>query len=364
MRIATILGARPQFIKAAVVSRAISKCRNQRKEIHEEIIHTGQHYDPKMSANFFRELEIPEPRYNLNIHGGSHGQMTARMLADIEQVLIDRKPDMVMVYGDTNSTLAGSLAAVKLHIPIAHVEAGLRSFNHRMPEEINRIITDRISQLLFCPTEAAVNNLRKENITNGVHFVGDVMLDALLYYDNTTLWKIKIVDELSLVDRKYGLVTIHRAENTDSHDRLCSILKALESISENIPLIFPMHPRTKKIIAKHNYTKFLKNIKVIEPLSYLEMLKVESCAAVIITDSGGIQKEAFIWGIPCITVRDETEWVETVESGLNHIVGAGTESIVSRFQKIVLGKKDVKTNVYGDGNAGEKIVGNLLDSVD
>lgn len=346
MKIITIVGARPQFVKAAVVSRAFKKNRSNIKEV---IVHTGQHYDVNMSDVFFKELEIPLPDYFLNIGGGTHGQNTGRMVESIETVLLKEKPDWIIVYGDTDSTLAGCLAAVKLHIPVAHVEAGLRSFNRNMPEEINRILTDHASNILFTPTEVANKNLKNEGITNErIQLVGDVMYDATLYYKS----KAKIVQTLNVETENFILTTLHRAENTDNLDRLSSIINALRELTNDLDVILPLHPRTRAIIAKNGLD--LGKIQPIDPVGYLEMIWLLENCKLVVTDSGGLQKEAFFFQKPCITTRDETEWVELVESGYNKLVGANTKKIVEACKTVKLPSR-VK-ELYGDGNSGKKIV--------
>jgi len=312
MKIVSIVGARPQFIKCAPLSREL------RKVHHEILVHTGQHYDHDMSDIFFEELNIPKPDYNLGIGSGSHGEQTGKMLTEIEKVLLKEKPDLVLVYGDTNSTLAGALAAVKLHIRVAHVEAGLRSFDRNMPEEINRVLTDHISDILFCPTQTAVDNLSKEGITQGVHLVGDVMLDALEYNKTVAEKKSKILEVLGLKKDKYLVITIHRPSNTDSRENLNNIIKALREIGEAV--VFPVHPRTKKFLQEYGLD-FPANVRLMDPLGYLDMLKLMAGARKILTDSGGIQKEAYMLGVPCVTLRENTEWVETLEGGWNVLVG-------------------------------------------
>jgi UDP-GlcNAc3NAcA epimerase len=356
VKIVTIVGARPQFIKAAAVSRVI---RNQYSEkIQELLVHTGQHYDENMSKVFFEDLDIPEPKFNLEISGGQHGAMTGRMLEGIEKILIAENPDWVLIYGDTNSTLAGALAAAKLHIPVAHVEAGLRSFNMRMPEEVNRILSDRVSTKLFCPTQTAVDNLKAEGVTQGVHNVGDVMYDVALFYKNIATERSKVKQQLGLKDREFALATCHRAENTDDLTRLTEILKGLSVISRSTQVVLPLHPRTRKIIDQYGLQSYLDQLLVVEPLAFLDMIALEQSAAVILTDSGGVQKEAFFYNVPCITMRDETEWVETVDMGWNTLVGASSAAIEQAFAKI----KHVpasRTAVYGSGKAAEEILKSL-----
>lgn len=357
-KILTIVGARPQFIKAAAVSRVI---RNQYADkACEVLVHTGQHYDENMSKVFFDELGIPQPKYNLEISGGLHGAMTGRMLESIEKVLIDERPDWVLIYGDTNSTLAGALAAAKLHIPVAHVEAGLRSFNMRMPEEVNRILSDRISTSLFCPTQAAVDNLAAEGVKTGVFNVGDVMYDVALYYRDLAKRNSRTLNDLGLTEGAFALATCHRAENTDDPERLRGIVSALGEVAKAMPVILPLHPRTRKLLDDHNLRSELGVVKVVEPLAFLEMVSLEQAAKVILTDSGGVQKEAFFYGVPCVTMRDETEWVETVELGWNQLVGADRSRIVEAAAKAKQGQDN--QSPYGDGQASTKIVAELLRS--
>ncbi len=359
-KIVTIIGARPQFIKAAAVSRALRE--EYASDLDEVLVHTGQHYDENMSSVFFEELEILEPSYNLGISGGDHGEMTGRMLEAIEKVLLEEKPDWVLVYGDTNSTLAGALAAAKLHIPIAHVEAGLRSFNMKMPEEINRILTDRVSSLLFCPTEVAVANLTGEGILDGVLNVGDVMYDVALFYGEKSATASSIQSRLDLDRSRYALATCHRAENTDDPVRLENIVSALAKIAEQMPVVFPLHPRTKKLIKANNLEHFLDPLKVLEPLSFLDMVALERDAGVVLTDSGGVQKEAFFYDIPCITMRDETEWVETVEAGWNTLAGASKTAIVEAADAALAGSaRSKKIMPYGDGRAAQAILKQIRD---
>jgi UDP-N-acetylglucosamine 2-epimerase len=335
MKIVTIVGARPQFIKAAPVSRAIRDHNEDEKNprITEVLVHTGQHYDHGMSQIFFDELDISEPNLNLGVGSGTHGWQTGQMLVRIEEVLLTEKPDFVVVYGDTNSTLAGALAAVKLRIPVAHVEAGLRSFNREMPEEHNRVVTDHCSDLLFCPTQRAVDNLAREGVTNGVHLVGDTMYDAVLQCAAIAQKRSTILEDLNLEPKTYLLTTIHRPYNTDIPENLQNILSAFAEIGEVI--VFPVHPRTRKKIAKleDRFLHDLTNIKMIEPVGYLDMLVLEENARLILTDSGGMQKEAYFFGVPCITLRPETEWLETVEVGWNVLAGSDTESILAAYKR-------------------------------
>jgi UDP-GlcNAc3NAcA epimerase len=364
MKMLTIVGARPQFIKAAVVSRAIRQPldHGSMPEIDEVLVHTGQHYDQNMSRVFFEQLDIPEPKYNLGVSAGSHGRMTGSMLIAIEDVILIEKPDRVLVYGDTNSTLAGALAAAKLHIPVAHVEAGLRSFNRRMPEEINRVLTDRISDLLFCPSKTAITNLKQEGMTDGVLNIGDVMYDAFIQYRKMARDRSTILLDLGIQRTDYCLATLHRQENTDDPDRLSSIFSAFQKMaSRELPLILPLHPRTKKCLKKYNIEiEPNSGVRIISPVNYLDMIALESSAQAILTDSGGMQKEAYFAGVPCVTLRDETEWVETVEVGANHIAGAESDSILSAFIKIQNSNKTIKKGLYGDGHAAEKIINALI----
>lgn len=353
--ILTVIGARPQFIKAAVLSRLIRQEYSDR--LKEILLHTGQHYNKNMSDVFFKEMEIPEPDYNLNIGSGSHGKMTGRMLEAIEELLIEKKPDYLLVYGDTNSTLAGALAASKLHIPVIHVEAGLRSNNMKMPEEQNRILTDHISSLLLCPTEQAVKNLEKEGIDDGVHNIGDIMLDASLYYrKKLETTQSYLPEEFNFLD-DFFLITLHRAENTDEEKRLASIVSSLNSLNKKTGIL-PLHPRTKKMLERRSL-KFNDNIKVIDPIGYLDMIRLESKCSFIITDSGGVQKEAYFFKKPCITMRDQTEWVETVEAGCNILVGADYNKIIDAVNGFVEIEKEYPP-LYGDGNTGEKILSLLV----
>jgi len=350
--IATIIGARPQFIKEAPVALAL------REAFKEIIIHTGQHYDRNMSRIFFEDMAIPEPDYNLNIGSGLHGEQTGRMLAAIEEVLIKEKPEYVLVYGDTNSTIAGALAAVKLQIPVGHIEAGLRSFNRSMPEEINRIATDRIADHLFCPTEHAVSLLNKEGLEDNVFLTGDVMYDACLHFLPLSEKKSHIVDSLGLADKEYLLLTIHRPSNTDDPKIFTGIMKAVAE--SPWPVVFPRHPRTKKVMGNSEIQQILsktKHLKIIEPVGFLDMLQLENHALKILTDSGGVQKEAFFLGKPCITLRTETEWVETVDAGYNIITGADPKKIVRAIRSF--NPSHVRENFYGDGRAARKITDHI-----
>jgi UDP-GlcNAc3NAcA epimerase len=416
MQIATIVGARPQFIKAATVSRAISahnaripsdprltnthspltnnysqitnnysQITNNHSPITETLIHTGQHFDAGMSDIFFKELGIPEPDHHLGVSGGGHGAMTGVMLEKLEPLLQDIAPDCVLVYGDTNSTLAGALAAAKLHIPVAHVEAGLRSYNRRMPEEINRIVTDQLSTILFCPTETAVKNLHKEGfphqistnhhspITNNdsritdnrqlITQCGDVMFDAALFYAKRAEGGSGILAANSLEPKKYVLATVHRAENTDDPARLKAIFDSLHGVAREMPVVLPLHPRTKKqleLLDSQLITHYSSHITFIDPVGYLDMVALETSAAVIATDSGGVQKEAYFHGVPCVTLRDETEWSELVEAGWNRLAVPGSSDVLNVILASV-GSRGRDIRPYGEGRAAELIVEKLVD---
>jgi UDP-GlcNAc3NAcA epimerase len=350
MSIITIVGARPQFVKAGTVSRALRSA-----GLKEVIVHTGQHFDYNMSQVFFDDMEIPKPDYNLEIHSLSHGAMTGRMLEAIERVLQTEKPKVVLVYGDTNSTLAGALAAQKLGIPVAHVEAGLRSFNMAMPEETNRILTDRISTHLFCPTQVAINNLKAEGFDGfgcNIHNVGDVMLDAALYYSERSAQKSKIVRTLNL-EPYFVLATMHRQENTDNPQRLTEIIKALNLIHRNRQVVVPLHPRTRKIIERLGIkTEFT----IVEPVGYFDMIELLKHCELVITDSGGLQKEAFFFEKGCVTLRTETEWTELVEGGFNMLAGETANQIVAKYNQMVNKTFDFSVNLYGSGDASIRIV--------
>jgi UDP-GlcNAc3NAcA epimerase len=359
VKIVTVVGARPQFIKAAVVSRVIRN--DYGGKVDEVLVHTGQHYDANMSKVFFEELDIPHPAYNLAISGGHHGAMTGRMLEGIENVLMQEKPDWMLIYGDTNSTLAGALAAAKLQIPVAHVEAGLRSFNMRMPEEVNRILSDRVASLLFCPTSAAVRNLAAEGIRDGVIHVGDVMYDAALYYRDRARRQSGILQQLGLRPDGFALATCHRAENTDDRGSLDEIFSALAEVARDLPVVLPLHPRTRRLIGEFGLVHHLATLIVTEPLPYLDMVALEQAACVIMTDSGGVQKEAFFYGVPCVTMRRETEWVETVDSGWNQLAGPSSGSIQAAVLDIMRGQRDpVDLSAYGTGRAANDIVAHLI----
>jgi len=351
-RIITVVGARPQFIKAATLSRQFKLA-----GIEELIIHTGQHFDTNMSDVFFEEMEIPRPAYHLDIHGLTHGAMTGRMLEGIEAILLKEKPAGVLVYGDTNSTIAGALAASKLHIPVIHVEAGLRSFNMQMPEEINRILTDRISNVLFCPTEAAVANLKKEGFENmPVRIIknGDVMQDAAMYYAPKAEQKSDILKQAGL--SKFVLATIHRQENTDSPETLRNIITGLNEINRQIPVLVPIHPRTRSILTQLN---IVPEFKMIDPLGYFDMIVLLKNCELVITDSGGVQKEAFFFGKHCITLREQTEWVELVENGYNILVGSDIVKLKNAFDLFSSKSSDFKMDLYGKGQAAQIAVNEI-----
>jgi UDP-N-acetylglucosamine 2-epimerase len=355
-RIVSIVGARPQFVKAAAVSRAINACnRHGSPAIAEKLIHTGQHYDGEMSEVFFNDLDIPRPHYNLGVGSGTHGRQTGKMLEKIEQVLLKEKPDMCLVYGDTNSTLAGALAAVKLHIPVAHVEAGLRCADGFMPEQINRVTVDHICQLLLCPSATAVRNLSREGISRGAYCVGDVMYDCvMLYRERIRALQPELMTRLAVQPAGYHLVTVHRQENVDQPDRLQAIFDAVNQISSSGDVVLPLHPRTKKNIAAFG-TKVADTIKVTGPLSYLQMTALESNASIILTDSGGVQKEAYWFGVPCVTLREHTEWVETVQAGWNILAGTDPHRIIAALQKFRNLPPNHNSTLYGDGHAAEHI---------
>jgi UDP-GlcNAc3NAcA epimerase len=375
IKILTILGARPQFIKAATVSRAIrahnaeTQASGQGRGIEEIIVHTGQHFDANMSDVFFDQLDIPRPQHNLGIASLSHGAMTGRMLEGIEALIQQEQPDWVLVYGDTNSTLAGALAAAKLHVPVAHVEAGLRSHNPAMPEEINRVLTDRISTLLLCPTETAVRNLQQEGFPfpatdankaqqkQRIENIGDVMYDTVLYYRDLARERVRLED-YGLEHQGYALCTLHRQENTDDPARLNRILNALRTIAQDLPVVLPLHPRTKAKLTQFQNYSVLNGLILLEPLPYLEMQRLQMSAKVILTDSGGMQKEAYFHQVPCITLRDETEWVETIAAGWNHLVGADEDKIIAAEQDNSM-PLEQQAALFGDGNASLRIIQQL-----
>lgn len=358
-KIISILGARPQFIKAACVCKKLRAMHG----ITEKIVHTGQHYDDNMSKVFFQELEIPLPEFNLGIGSCTQGAQTGRMVEAIENVLLKEKPHYVIVYGDTNSTLAGALAAVKLHIPIAHIEAGLRSFNRNMPEEINRILTDHTCDLLFAPTNTAVDNLIAEGINSkSIILSGDVMYDSVLHYTKIANEKSQILKILNLKPQEYILATIHRAENTDSTENLKKIFLGLSNIAENINVVLPLHPRTKSALKSEAlYGDVSKKIRFIDPVGYLDMIKLEKNARLIVTDSGGIQKEAFFHKIPCVTLRTETEWTELVDNGYNIVVGSELEKIIDKIDQMVTRNFNWDLPLYGDGSASRVITAKIIE---
>ena len=347
-KVVSIVGARPQFIKAAMLSRQFRLL-----GVQESIIHTGQHFEANMSDIFFREMEIPKPAYQLDIHMLSHGAMTGRMLEGIEKALQVEKPDGVVLYGDTNSTLAGALAASKLRIPIVHVEAGLRSFDMTMPEEVNRVLTDRVSSILFCPTETAVNNLKREGFDHMPARVvnsGDVMYDAALYYEDKAQLKSDILRRIGT--KKFVLATIHREENADSPEKLRSIIAGLNEIHKQVPVVVPLHPRTRNILAQQY---ILPNFIIIDPVGYFDMIMLLKNAELVITDRGGVQKEAFFFGKQCITLREQTEWIELVEKGFNVLVGSDSRRLISAFNSFSTQESDFSANLYGNGHAAKTI---------
>ncbi|NQY81740.1 MAG: UDP-N-acetylglucosamine 2-epimerase (non-hydrolyzing) [Alphaproteobacteria bacterium] len=357
-KIVTILGARPQFIKASIVSHVI----RQTAGLIEVILHTGQHYDANMSNVFFTELGMRPLAYSLGIGGGSHGEMTGRMLAEIEKILLDEDPDAVLVYGDTNSTLAGALAATKLHIPVAHVEAGLRSFNMKMPEEINRILTDRVSRWLFTPTEAARTHLQREGMPDAqIVPVGDVMFDAALHYGARVKAEGGVLQRLGFAPKSYMLATIHRAENTDDQQRLTAIANALMTTASKLQVVWPLHPRTQAVLQSFGLFDMLaKSITLIDPVGYLDMVQLEKYATVIATDSGGVQKEAFFHQVPCVTLRDETEWLELLEAGWGRLVSPASAVAITTAIDAAVGGKGRLIQPYGEGHASRLIVDRLL----
>ena len=357
-KIVTILGARPQFVKAAVLSRIIS----DKNEFEEVIVHTGQHYDSNMSEVFFKEMEIPKPKYNLDINGLGHGAMTGQMLEKIEKVLLDEKPDAIVIYGDTNSTIAGALAAKKLDIKVAHIEAGLRSYNMQMPEEINRILTDRISDLLLCPTDTAIKNLKNEgfdNIDTKVVKCGDIMKDAVEFYSRSSSEKSDLLDRLNLKESNFVLATIHRQENTDDLVKLESIFEGLESIAKEMQVVLPLHPRTKNILEKN---KLKYDVTIIEPVGYFDMLELLKNCIMVVTDSGGLQKEAFFNKKHCIIAREETEWIELVENGFAEIVGSDRYKMIEVFERFLNAKSDFNLDLYGN-NVGLEIYEELRNMI-
>jgi UDP-GlcNAc3NAcA epimerase len=347
----TVVGARPQFIKAAPVSKALRAA-----GVAEILVHTGQHYDAEMSDVFFRELDIAEPTVNLGIGSGSHGRQTGRMLEALEATLLEQKPDKVLVYGDTNSTLAGVLAAAKLHVPVAHVEAGLRSFNRRMPEEINRIVADTLADILLVPTEAGARNLRAEGIDPAkIHLVGDVMFDAALMFAQRAESTSRVLETHSLRPGSYILATVHRAENTDVPARLGNIVAALAEIARQMPVVWPVHPRTRAAIDRENLLGGAAGVRMISPVGYLDMIRLEKAAALVVTDSGGVQKEAMFYQVPCLTLRDETEWVESVELGWNRLCKPESVAAIVDAARAAIGTRGRQGFPYGQGDAAVRI---------
>ena len=349
MKIVSVVGARPQFVKAAALTRAFAASSRIVEVIVEVMVHTGQHFDEEMSAIFFSELAIPAPAHTLGVHGGTHTEMTGRMLPALESVYRGEQPECVLVYGDTNTTLAGALAAAKLHVPVAHVEAGLRSYNRRMPEEVNRVVADHLSRWLFCPTRAALGNLAREGIVEGVHPVGDVMYDAALHASGQARARSGILDRLDLRERGYFLATVHRAENTDRREALERVLEYLRARAAEHPVVFPVHPRTRQ--AALRFGLGFDGLRTCEPLGYLDFARLLLSARGVLTDSGGLQKEAYFQRVPCITLRSETEWVETVEAGWNRLWGE------PEYAK----RRDICE--YGDGHAAERIAEQLLEDL-
>jgi len=358
LKILTVIGARPQFIKSSVVSRVLNS--KKYKDINEVVVHTGQHYDDKMSGLFFRELGITLPSYNLNVGSGSHAQQTSLMMTKLESVVEDENPDLILVYGDTNSTLAGAIVAAKKPCKLAHVEAGLRSFRKDMPEEVNRVVTDSLSDLLFCPTTTSINNLVEEGSSEKAILVGDVMYDSYLYFTNKVN-SYETLNDFNLPHGKYILATIHRAENTDNRAYLNNIFSSLKNISTDTHIIFPLHPRTKKMVEQFHIS--LEGIDIIDPVSYKTMISLLSNACIVITDSGGLQKESYFAKVPCITIRDETEWIETLENGWNRLVSPNDcntiENTIERLLQLDFTEK-IYLESYGNGNAATKIIDALV----
>lgn len=355
MKVVTIVGARPQFIKAFVVSREL------RTEYTEVMVHTGQHYDEKLSDVFFEELGIPEPEYNLGVGSDSHGRQTAAMIEGIEEIIEVEEPDVVLLYGDTNSTLAGAIAGAKINPLVAHVEAGLRSYNREMPEEINRVLTDHASDLLFPPSESAADTLRQEGITEGVHMVGDVMYDAILWARDVAVTESDVLERVGIEEGEYILSTVHRASNTDDPDRLESIVEGLSN--GPLPVVLPVHPRTENQLREYGlWERATSELEVIDPVGYLDFVRLIDGSERVATDSGGVQKEAFYLDTPCVTMRDETEWLETVESGWNVLTGADREQIVTELRSNH--RLDEKPTPYGDGTAGEAVMSVLTEHID
>ncbi|MDA0841614.1 MAG: UDP-N-acetylglucosamine 2-epimerase (non-hydrolyzing) [Planctomycetota bacterium] len=354
MHILTVVGARPQFIKAGPLSKKLGES--------ETLVHTGQHYDQNMSDVFFEELKIPPPKHHLGIGGGLHGEQTGRMLGELERVMLEEKPDWVLVYGDTNSTLAGALAASKLHIPVAHVEAGLRSFDRRMPEEVNRIVADHLSEILFAPTTAAVENLHREGFADeAIHCVGDVMYDAALYYAETAKRESQILEKNALRPQEFILCTVHRAENTDSAESLTVIFQSLDILGRTQEIVIPLHPRTRNALVRISLLEKLTHLKIVPPVGYLDMIQLEQNAKLVITDSGGVQKEAFFFKVPCVTLRETTEWIELLEGGWNRLAPPhSTAGILQSVESALTGELSPIGFPFGDGNACQRIADILL----
>lgn len=361
MKIVTVLGARPQFIKASVVSQALRSA----GRLTEVVVHTGQHFDHNMSDVFFEDLGMRRPAYQLGIHGGSHGEMTGRMLTQVERVLLDERPAAVLVYGDTNSTLAGALAACKLRIPVAHVEAGLRSFNMAMPEEINRLLTDRVARWLFTPTMAAADHLAREGVpAHQIIPVGDVMYDVSLHHGARVDARGRTLEQLDLRPKGYVLATIHRAENTDNSARLGAVVEALQLVSAKWPVVWPIHPRTREVLrAQGQLPESTPALRLIDPVGYLDMVQLEKYAAIIATDSGGVQKEAFFYRVPCVTFRDETEWVELVEAGWNRLAPPGNAQRIYQCVAQAHGSRGRDIEPYGSGDSSQRIERRLGDDL-
>jgi UDP-N-acetylglucosamine 2-epimerase len=370
LHVLSIVGARPQFVKAAMVVEAIRAHNRQAKaQICHTLLHTGQHYDRNLSDVFFRQMPLPKPKYNLGVGSGKHGEQTAKLLAGIEDVLLKERPDVVVVYGDTNSTLAGALATSKLGIKLAHVEAGLRSFNRTMPEEINRVVTDHLSDLLFCPTDTGIKNLAREGVSRNVYLSGDVMLDAVLNFFAVAEQRSRILQKIGLAPNEYALATVHRAENTDSESNLAGILKFLANVTHTV--VFPVHPRTRNRIAELSSLRILAeklsdHVLMIDPVSYLDMLALEGHARLVMTDSGGVQKEAYFLGVPCLTLRNETEWVETLNGGWNRLVDARSEDAIGVV--VCLWKRNGQCpstarnlSSFGAGKASQVLVQQLVE---
>ncbi len=372
MEVLSVVGARPQFVKLGPICRAIAVSTRGSRLVH-RIIHTGQHYDTGMSDTFFRDLDLPRPDINLGIGSGDHGAQTGRMLAGLEGVFLAHRPDLVVVYGDTNSTLAAGLAAAKLHISVAHVEAGLRSFRKEMPEEVNRVLVDHLSTLLCCPTTTAVHNLTKEGIEQGISsdaasvnqpavvLTGDVMKDAVLQNLERAAQRPETLERLGIDDTGYAVATIHRAENTDDVLRLTGIVEALTQLGSELPVVVPLHPRTRKALSEMGIRMDGHSVRWVEPLSYLDMLWLVSKARLVLTDSGGLQKEAYMLGVPCITLRDETEWVELTDTGWNRLAGANPKRILASARALLEAPPSpASESLYGDGHAAERVLESIL----